>query len=380
MNTFPKNFLWGAATASYQVEGGIENNDWAQAARDGMVPSCGDACDHYNRFEKDFDRAKELNHNFHRFSIEWARIEPREGQWDEKEIEHYRNVLKALNARGITPMVTCWHWTVPQWCAEKGGISNLNFPTYFKRYCKKLVAELGNEAHLWVTINEPLVVASHGYFKGSFPPFRRAPLTYIKTLDTLAEAHMCAYRLMKEERGDIRVGVAKHNIHFDANLNPYNKVRAAFANWWWNDRFLDTIRAHQDFIGLNHYHYVPFGFSPDLARTDMGWNIYPPALYHAIMRLREYNVPIYITESGLADADDSRRADYIRGYLEEVHRAISDGMPVLGYLYWSLLDNYEWTHGFEKRFGLIEVNYETFERRIRDSARVYADIITRNAL
>ena len=377
---FPNNFLWGAATASYQVEGGVEGNDWADAARHGNAPVCGDACDHYNRYEEDFDLAKEMNHNFHRFSIEWSRIEPKEGEFDQKEIEHYRKVLKALHKRGITPMVTCWHWTLPVWLADKGGYRSYDFCNYFERYCTKLVEELGDLARLWVTINEPLVVASHGYIKGTFPPYKRSPYGYVNALEVLAQAHMNAYRGMKKARFDIQIGIAKHNIYFESNKNPINKVRVMLGNWWWNDRFLEMVRTHQDFIGLNHYHYKPYGIHINTPRTDMGWEIHPDALYHTLMRLKQYQKPIYITESGLADAADTLREDYIKGYLRAVHRAIVDGVPVLGYLYWSLLDNYEWNYSFDKRFGLIEVDYKTQKRTIRHSARAYADIIKHNGL
>lgn len=375
---FSKHFLFGSAAASYQVEGGIENNDWAQAARDGKVPVCGKACDHYNRFEEDFDLAYEMGHTIHRFSVEWARIQPEEGVFNKEAIEHYRLVIQALKKRDITPMVTCWHWTLPQWLSDKGGMSNEAFPEYFSRYCEKLVSELGSEADLWVTINEPLVVASHGYMKGTFPPFKKSFLSYIKVLSILVEAHTCAYRRMKNVNNGVRIGIAKHNIYFTSNKNPFNMLSAWVARWWWNERFLDAIRTYQDFIGLNHYHYKPFGIATSGLKTDMGWEIYPKAIYHVLKELVEYNVPIYVTESGLADAVDSRREDYIRGYLSEIARARDEDVPVVGYMYWSLLDNYEWTYGFDKRFGLIEMNYETLKRTIRPSARAYAEIIREN--
>lgn len=377
---FPKNFLWGSATASYQVEGGIENCDWADASRHGYVPECGKACDHYNKYEEDFDLMKKMGHTFHRISIEWARIEPKEGQFDEKEIEHYRSVLHALHKREITPMVTCWHWTLPMWLSEKGGFSNEGFCEYFSRYCSKLVEELGDEAHLWATINEPMVVASHGYLKGTFPPFKKNIYKYLRSVSVLSQAHINAYRSMKAVRSDIRIGIAKHQIYFDSNNNPFNKILVRLADWWWNDRFLEEIRTHQDFIGLNHYHYKPFGIKLTTPRTDIGWEMYPPAIYHCLMRLKQYNVPVYITENGLADAQDIYRAEYITNYLKEVHHAIQDGVFVRGYLYWAFMDNYEWTFSFDKRFGLVEVDFETLERKERPSSKVYSKIIQDNGI
>jgi len=377
---FPNNFLWGSATASYQVEGGISNNDWAEAARHGDAPECDRACDHYNRYEEDFDIAKELNHTCHRFSIEWSRIEPEEGKFDQNEIEHYRKVLRALQQRGITPFVTCWHWTLPIWLAKKGGFSKEDFCMYFSRYCTKLIKELGDEARYWITMNEPLVVASHGYGKGTFPPYRKSPFKYFFTIDVLSQAHINAYRAMKKVRSDIRIGIAKHSIYFESNWNPINKLRKIISDWWWNDRFLEKIRTHQDFIGLNHYHYVPYGVPTRGPRTDMGWEIHPEAIYHSIMMLKDYEKPIYITENGIADAKDTLREHYIRRYLAQVHRAIQEGALVYGYMYWSLLDNFEWNFSFDKRFGLVEIDFKSQKRIIRDSARVYAEIIKNNAV
>ncbi len=173
--TFPKDFLWGAATASYQVEGGIENCNWAQAARDGKVPECGRACDQYNRYEEDFDIAKKLGHNAHRFSVEWVRIEPKEGVFDKDAIDHYRDVIRALKNREIEPMITLWHWTTPLWFEEKGGWTHKDAEKFFIQYVTRVVQEFP-EVKLWVIYNEPETIARHGYLIGDRPPFKRNPI------------------------------------------------------------------------------------------------------------------------------------------------------------------------------------------------------------
>lgn len=380
--TFPEGFLWGASTAAYQVEGGIENTDWAEAAREGKVPVCGRACDHYNRFEQDFDLAVNLGHNAHRFSIEWARIEPEEGKFDRHEIEHYRQVLQALKARKLTPFVTLWHFTQPLWFSDSGGFLRKDGSEIFARYCRFVVEELGGEAEFWMTINEPQVVVGDGYLKGKFPPFKKNLFVYLRVFSALMEAHKAAYAAMKAVRADIKIGIATHNIDFDPAGDPLSRAVASFLDSFWNHRFLKKTAGCHDFIGLNHYFHHPLGkrAAKDVPRSDMGWELHPPSLYRLIMDLKRYHLPIYITESGLADAHDVLRERYILGYVGAVHDAIKDGADVRGYLHWSLLDNYEWAEGFKQRFGLIEIDYNTLTRSIRPSARVYEDICRRNAL
>ena len=381
---FPEGFLWGASTAAYQVEGGIENVDWAQAAREGKVPAAGSACDFYNRFESDFDIAVSLGMNAQRFSIEWARIEPSEGTFDEKEIEHYRAVFAALKARGLTPIPNLWHFTLPLWFSERGGFLHKDAPAVFARYCRFVVERLGSEADLWLTHNEPMVYSSKGFWDGVWPPFLRNPLQYMRVIYAVAAAHRAAYTAMKTARPSIQIGIAKHNIFFESNSNPLNQLLCVCSDWFWNHRFLRLIEGYQDFIGLNHYHHKKYGATSRereaMARSDMGWELHPSSLYHCLLGLRRYGLPIYVSEHGLADAADSRRAEFIQNAARSVHRAISEGVPVRGYCYWSLLDNYEWTEGFGPRFGLVEVDYATQARRVRESAYVYKQICGKNAL
>ena len=402
---FPEGFYWGAATASYQVEGGIDNCDWSKAASDGRVPECGLACDHFNRYEEDFDIAKSLGHTAHRFSVEWARIEPEEGKFNHEAIEHYRNVLKALHARNITPFITLWHFTLPIWFSEKGGFEREDAAKIFARYCGFVVKELGDLCHHFSTQNEPNVVGSNGWLRGTWPPFKRFALTdavkitnsgksyepnpqrglkplftYLQVMKNLAESHNEAYREIKRVSPQTEVSVVKHTIVFDSNWNPFNKLKAAIANYIWTTIYLKRTKNHVDSVGLNYYFYTKFGDKRNWKKTDMDWNFAPGHIYDALKMLSKYEVPLFVSEAGLADHDDSDRAEYIKEQVRGVHKAIAEGIDVRGHMYWSLLDNYEWALGFEKRFGLVEIDYDTLERSVRPSAYVYKEIIEQNAV
>lgn len=405
MKKFPDGFYWGAATASYQVEGGIENTDWAEAAREGRVPVCGQACDHYHRYEQDFDIAKELGHTAHRLSVEWARIEPEEGKFDEAAILHYRAVLQALHARGIKPFITIWHFTLPLWFSATGGFERADSPAIFARFAAHVVRELHDLCDHFSTMNEPAVFASNGWLRGSWPPFKRFALTdlvsitnsgrqyearakkgvaplflYLQVMKNLAASHNAAYRAIKDVSPKTEVSVVKHVIVFDANWNPLNKLKAFVANYLWTYKFMNRVAKHCDSIGLNYYFYTQFGDTRVWRKTDMDWNFAPEHIYDALMMLARYKLPLFVSEGGIADAADAGRAEYIAGQVAGVHRAITAGADVRGHMYWSLLDNYEWALGFAKRFGLVAVNYETQERTIRPSAYVYKKICEANAI
>ncbi len=401
---FPEGFYWGAATASYQVEGGIENCDWAQAAREGKVPTCGKACDHYNRYEQDFDIAKSIGHNCHRISIEWARIEPEEGKFDEKEIEHYRAVLAALRARRLKPFITLWHFTLPQWFADKGGFENPNAPEIFARYCGYVARKLGNDCRHFATMNEPLVFASNGWRRGSWPPFKKWPgLGFLKSVPgyrdftsqevgwrnvfryffvvrQLARAHNLAYKTMKAAAFGCEVGIVHQVILFHSDGKIRNRLLAAIMNWHWTHSFIRRVYRHSDSIGVNYYLHKKFGDTRVYEKTDMGWDVYPEGLCDALLMLKRYGLPLWVSEAGVADATDHIRADYMKCLIRCIYVALENGADVRGYMYWSLLDNYEWALGFEKRFGLVEVDFDTQERTIRPSAYVYKEIIEQNAL
>ena len=414
--TFPEKFYWGASTAAHQVEGNNHNSwsEWetenaehlAREAREGTdvwkkwesrdrdrfpemrEPSnyiSADAADHYRRYEGDFDIAKELGHNAHRFSIEWSRIEPEEGKFDEKEIAHYRDILKALHERGIEPFVTLWHWPLPLWLRDIGGWENKKVIQYFERYAEKLADTLGDEITFWITLNEPEVFSMISYLNGKWPPQKKSYFTYRKVIRNMVNAHKKAYVVIKKKYPTAKVCVAKHNVYFEAYQNKIvNKILKKVADFWWNDWFLKKIKGFQDILTINNYHHnrVNYGFHKNENRkiSDLGWELYPQSLAKVARELQKYNLPIYVTEHGLADSDDSRREWFITESLKHLHGAISDGVDVRGYLHWSLLDNFEWDKGFWPRFGLVEINYKTKERKIRPSAQVYKKICESNVL
>lgn len=405
---FPKDFYWGSATSAHQVEGNTNNNwvaweyknakrlakevknkweVWQQKQFPEMFDNknyiSGKAADHYNRYGEDFNIAKKLNHNAYRFSIEWSRIEPEKGKFNEAEIEHYRQVIMALKERGIEPFITLYHWTHPLWFEEKGAWLNKNASGYFERYAEKVVSEFKNEVKFWITINEPHVFASHSYLKGNWPPQSKSILQYFKVLKCLKNTHIQVYQKIKKVNNKAQVGIAKNNIYFEAR--GINKILKFFADRHWNFWFLNKIKNYQDFIGLNYYFHnkiADFKFNQNENKkiSDLGWEIYPQGIYYVLKDLKKYNKPIYITENGLADAKDEKRADFIKKYLSYTLQAIRDDVDVRGYFYWSLLDNFEWDKGFWPRFGLIEVDYKTMERKIRPSALEYAEIIKNNGL
>jgi len=378
---FPKNFLWGAACAAYQVEGGNIYSDWAD-----FYPA-GIACDHYHRYEEDFDWIVKLNQNAHRFSIEWARIEKKEGKFDQKEIEHYRKVLLALKERNIKTMVTLFHFTLPKWFAKKGAFTKKKNIYYFQRFANKVFDEYKDLVDFWITENEPQVYLGQSYFARIWPPQKRNFFLGLKVLKNLILAHKLVYKDFHQKNNQVLVGIAKNNQFFEPynKKSTFDKVVVRIADWWQNQYFLKKIRNHLDFIGLNYYfHYrikFPFIFkNEDKIVSDVGWEIYPEGIYHLLKDLKKYHLPIYITENGLADENDRLRKDFIRDHLYWIWKAIQDGVDVKGYFHWSLIDNFEWEKKFEPRFGLIEINYQTLERKPRDSAFYYAEICKNNQL
>ena len=374
-------FYWGAASSSHQVEGNTEN-DWTEFEKKRGLEESGRATDHYNRFREDFDLAREIGHNAHRFSIEWSRIEPVEGEWDEKEIEHYREVISNLKARKIEPFITLWHWPVPIWFRDKGGWEWSGAPKAFERFVEKIVSEYPH-VKFWITLNEPNINSMNGYLKGKWPPGKHNLFSYFRVNKNLIQAHKNAYRKIKKNNSASQVGIAQNIVYFEAARNIFiNRFLQWFPDTFWNWYVLNRIRRFQDFIGINYYfhHRIDWGFNKNKNEevSDLGWEIYPHGLYEVLITAtRMYKKPIYILENGIADAEDHKRARFIRDHVAQTKKALRHGVDVRGYFYWSLTDNFEWSHGFGPRFGLIEIDYDTMQRRIRGSALVYKEIIER---
>ena len=384
---FPKDFLWGAAVAAYQVEGGIENSDWSTPHQKNGGGPAGKACDHYNRYEQDFDLIEELNLNAFRFSIEWSRIEPEPGKFNEQEIEHYKKYLGSLKSRGIATMVTLHHFTSPAWFAKTGGWSNKKSVFYFARFTQKMLKELGDLVDFWLTINEPLIYTTVSYLQGRWPPKKRNPILVLKVIKNQITAHKKVYKDFHKIKSNIKVGIAKNNQFFEpfSSKNILDKLAVQCCNYFWNEFFLNRIKRHLDFIGLNYYFHnkIKFPFSirnKNKIVSDLGWEIYPQGIYHVLKDLKKYNLPVYITENGVADKNDKLRRNFIRRHLSWIWRAIHEDINVKGYFHWSLIDNFEWDKGIEPRFGLIEIDYSTQERKIRQSALYYTKVCKERAL
>lgn len=384
---FPEDFLWGSATSAYQVEGGIENSDWSTPHQKNGGGPASTACDHYNRYEADFDLLKKLNQNAHRFSIEWSRIEPESGKFNEKELEHYWKVLHSLKRQDVKSTVTLFHWTLPSWMAKIGGWANKKSIFYFSRFAERVYEEYREMVDFWVTTNEPMTYAGESYFLGKRPPRKKNPMLFLKVINNQIVAHKKVYEVFHKAKIPVRVGVAKNNSYFEPFCfwSPLDKLSVFLVRYFWNEKFLNKIRNHLDFIGLNYYFHDKIIF-PGIRRNenkvvnDLGWEIYPEGIYHVLKELKKYKKPIYITENGLADAKDNKRLDFIKDHLYWVHKAIKEGADVKGYFHWSLMDNFEWEKGFGPRFGLIEIDYKTLERKPRPSAFYYAEICKNNQL
>lgn len=401
---FPDGFLWGSATSSHQVEGGTDNDwtEWEKAPGHVLDGNrSGLACDHYDRYEEDFDIAKSLNQNAHRLSIEWSRIEPVEGKWDMDEVVHYRKVLEALKARDMKIMLTCWHFTLPKWFAAAGGWESPDAINRFVRYVDFLAAEYGDLVDQWVTINEPMVYLLQSYGAGVWPPGVANKLRSVHVFGKMTIAHRRAYKIIHKTLGarlgrKAMVGIAQNVITFE----PYRKQSIADALFVWA---ADRMFNHQffiwsgffthDYIGINYYFHYRVAYRPtkiaqffyevhteNRETSDLGWEINAPAIFDAIMGMARYKKPIIISEHGVANADDGKRPRIIVAALKEVYHAIKAGVDIRGYYHWSLMDNFEWEKGYTGRFGLVAIDYATMKRTPRRSAYVFADICKENGI
>ena len=412
MARFPADFLWGTATAAHQVEGGNHLNDWwAWESEPGHIKN-GDrsdpACDHFKRYREDFKLLAGLHQNAHRLSLEWSRIEPRPGEFSPDAIAHYADVLRALRALGMRPVVTLHHFTNPTWIADAGGWDTPATAERFAIFADRMMVELGDLAADWVTINEPTVVAYQGFVRGEWPPGRRSMGAAARVLVTLLRGHWLAYERMKQRRPDARIGLAHHLRIFDParRFAPQDKLVALTFERIFNETILRSLREgrlafpltrvgkafgprpSQDFIGLNYYTRELVRFNPryrgelfgervikaGLLRSDLDWEVYPDGLYRILTSLRRERLPILVLENGIADREDALRPEFIRGHARAMLRALEAGVPLRGYFHWTCFDNFEWAEGYSARFGLIANDPPTQERRLRPSARVFAEL------
>jgi beta-glucosidase len=395
---FPQNFLWGSASSSYQTEGGNIHSDWFHwEKKRPALEICGQTTQHYERWQEDFAFLTELNQNAFRLSLEWSRLEPSPSRLDTTALEHYRAMLNLLKARGITIFLTLHHFTNPQWFAERGGWLKRGNIDSFLNFVNFVVDEFHDLVDFWFIFNEPTMYAALSYYDGMFPPGIQSYFSFREVLRNLILAHKRAYRQLHQKHKTIRIGVATNNQCFEP-YSPFllNSLVTKYTRRFWNHTFLRQVHHQLDFIGLNYYFHNRLKFSlfsdwfapnhffsriknENKIVSDNGVEIFPSGIHKVLLELKPYSLPIYITENGVADHKDSLRRYFIQQHLKYIYIAIRDLCDVRGYLYWSLTDNYEWG-SFYPRHGLVAINYKNMSRRIRESARWYAEVCKKNAI
>jgi beta-glucosidase len=433
--TFPAHFLWGAATAAYQVEGAVDEDGRGESIWDrftalpGKIVNGDDgsvACDSYHRYRSDVRLMRELGLDAYRFSIAWPRVLPDgRGRVNGPGLDFYDRFVDELLANGVEPYATLYHWDLPQALEDRGGWPARDTVEAFVEYTEVVAARLGDRVHHWITQNEPWVVAWLGYATGQNAPGRTSEADAVAAGHHVLLAHGRALEVLRRDVPGAEVGITLDLIPMHPLTGSQADVDAArredaVRNRWFLDpvlrgeypaeaieRFgpmlpamgaddMRTISQPLDFLGINYYrrHVVqadpvtgePAVVPPDGAEvTGMGWEVYPDALYELLLRLRdEYDVPpLYVTENGAAFADnrsngsidDPRRASYIARHLDAIGRAVATGVPVAGYFVWSLLDNFEWAQGYSQRFGIVYVDFDTLERVPKASYAWYRDFI-----
>jgi len=412
---FNKDFLFGAATSSTQIEGGDTKNSWYQwCSEPGHISdssNCIRACDHWNRVEEDTKILINLHVQTYRMSLEWSRIEPDAGIFSAEAIKHYRDELKYLLDHNIIPLVTLHHFSEPIWFHDLGGWTKPENTEYFIQYVNYAVENLGDIVSDWITFNEPNVYTIFGYALGIFPPGYKGFLKALRIVPLIIETHCKAYELIHKIRrerkfeGETKVGSAMHIRIFDG-ITWIGKATAGMVDYVFHKLFLTGFVQgrllfplkqkgykikkgnYADFLGINYYtrNIVEFVFDPSLYfyrfmndnqlnRSDLGWDIYPKGIYRACKKYyRKFCLPIYITENGISDRFDNRRPEFIKDHLAYLKKAIDEGIPVERYYHWSTMDNFEWNEGESGYFGLYHCDFETQIRTPRRSAELYAEI------
>ncbi|HLN63890.1 MAG TPA: GH1 family beta-glucosidase [Symbiobacteriaceae bacterium] len=444
---FPAGFQWGVSTASVQIEGGAFDDGkgesiWDRFARQGKVhggPNAVDVtCDHYHRWADDVETIAGLGVGVYRFSVSWPRIFPDgAGRLNQKGLDFYRRLIAALKERGVDPAVTLYHWDLPQALQEKGGWLNRDTAYRFAEYSAALFKELGADVPLWMTLNEPFIVAFSGHMTGEHAPGLKRPFSAMQAAHHLMLGHGEAVKAFRslapassriglteflwdhqsasQEAGDRAAAIRADGMITRWFLDPVLEGHYPEDIWrWYRSRFalpkvkegdLETIRQPIDFLGVQYYSRIihranPWNLFTGFAQqeppkgaptTAMGWEIYPEGLYKLLLRLRkDYgDLPLIVTENGAAFDDvvtpdgrvhDEQRVRYLQEHIRAVGKAIEAGVNVQGYYVWSLLDNLEWHHGTTKRFGLVHVDFDTLQRTVKESGLWYRDFLRGGAV
>ncbi len=417
---FPESFLFGCATSAFQVEGHIDN-DWERWAQAGRLKDpqarCGKATDHWNRYEEDFDLLAQMGANAYRMSIEWARVEPEPGVFDDEALDRYARMISALRARDIEPFVTLLHFTHPTWFHELSPWHSPAAPERFAAFTQQVLEAIGDQVGHYTVLNEPNVWLAAAYVEGVAPGGTRGLSTTVKAAEGLVRAHAAAHRQIKAIAGpNAQVGISQNHVRFAPSDRNSRAERAAaktladvfnhalveamvsgrlqMGGFPGASKHISEAERTLDFIGVNYYSRLFVETKvlpkPELALfyedrqgmgiSDLGWEIYPQGLTEALQEMNGYGLPLYITENGIDDRDDSRRARYIHDHLEAAINAMRRGVDLRGYFHWSLLDNFEWLEAYEPRFGLVHVDYESQVRTPKASAEYFAEVIRNGRL
>jgi beta-glucosidase len=399
--TFPTDFSWGVATASHQIEGHNQNN-WSKFESERGIEVSGAACDHWNRWETDFDLVESLGVGHYRFSIEWSRIQPQEGEWNEDALQQYSKMIDNLLARGIEPMVTLHHFSHPIWFEEKGGFLNQSNIHFWADYCERVFTALSDRVTNWCTVNEPEVFSIMGYHMKLFPPGKGSIRKTIRVMKNVVMAHVTVYHSLKAIRPEARIGLAKNITIFDPlhRWNLLHWLTTFILNHIWNGAIISAFtkgrmfgrripkaKGSLDYIGLNYYThalvspFIPQTIEVDLPKrpheimTEFGYPMYAEGLQRSVELLKPLKVPIEITENGVADSEDSLRPEHLKRHLWVISEMLKQDFDIRSYYHWSLMDNFEWAEGYSLRFGLYHVDYETQVRTLRKSGEIYRKII-----
>jgi beta-glucosidase len=386
--TFPDGFLWGVAAASHQIEGGNWNNDWwefehreATHCRD----VSGDAVDHFHRYPDDIRLLKELGFGAYRFSLEWSRIEPEDGEFSRAALDHYRRMLACCLEHDVMPVLTFHHFTTPRWLMARGTWADPGIVDRFARFCERSTAALGDLVGMGCTINEPNVVSTLGYIMADFPPGLRDFDAFAKANEHLIAAHRKAYDIIKGGRGDFPLGLTLSMSDWSAPEG--SEDRLARTRYGHEGQFCEAARG-DDYFGVQAYTIIrldergmPTDPEPGAELLDMGYEYWPQGLEASIRFAAETaQTPIYVTENGIGTTDDALRVRYTTDALDGVGRCLTDGLDVRGYFHWSLMDNFEWAQGYLPCFGLVAVDRETQRRTPKPSADWLGRIARANRL
>ncbi len=417
---FPKSFLWGTATAGYQVEGNSTDADfWDWEQQPGAVLNgdrSGLACDWWGgRWSEDFDRAAADGHTALRLSVEWSRIEPTPGLWDEDALDHYRQMVAGLRQRGLTPMVTLHHFASPRWLVERKCWETGEVVSLFERYARKVSAALGQHVDLWCTINEPNVFMYRGWAEGVFPPRKKDFGLALRVAANVLRAHAAAYHALHAVQPQAQVGLPIHlrpTLPAHPGFGPDEWAAQAQFNLF-SALFTDAIatgkmrriaapalavpaaKGTQDFIALQYYttDVVRFDLTnpgelfgrrtfPPGAEVDSSgfYASYPAGFFQALKWAHHYRLPIYVTENGIGGEADDLRQRFLLTHVRQLWRAVNFNWDVRGYFHWSLVDNFEWERGWSHRFGLYALDTATQVRTPRPSALLYSQIAKTSTL